>query len=439
LSTAPNVAEAHLTTILDDRPDLYSAYLLRGIAHAKLGETAAAENDFANALARAPKGEQSAGFRYATLAFRGNFRSLRDEFSLAEQDLLAAVQLKPADHVAWLYLSQTYERQPGRAAEAAEQLEKALAATDLTPPVEAGILLYRARGPTREAAAALADVRRSLHVHPYAEAWVHLAVEQLRQKPVATGDYRAVVDCCDQALAAPAYSPETYDVSRTHYLRAHALVEMNRHDEAAEALDRFLAAGGQASAEIHRLLGLIRVKHGDYPSAIHELGEALALDPGNPSTLAERGFVYLAIGALGLAQDDFERSLAKDAENASATPGGVVQAAGDAKGQRRTPSERLVAGRRRSHRLDGRADVGHAFGHLTPRPVRQRRGPEQTRYRQRSWNSWSRRGGQPDQQAAFWRGGGSGGCRLRLLNDHLRYRELAHQYAPAATAGTHED
>jgi tetratricopeptide (TPR) repeat protein len=138
LPARPDVAEAHLTTLLDERPELYSAWLLCAIAHANLGETAAAEDDFAAALERAPRGEQSAAFRYATLVIRGDFRTRRGDFAAAEQDLLEAARLKP-DAPSWLYCTDC-ERTAWACANR-QQLEQRSGRDSRS--VKSGILLYR--------------------------------------------------------------------------------------------------------------------------------------------------------------------------------------------------------------------------------------------------------------------------------------------------------
>ena len=150
VEATPQVAEAHLTTILAERPELYWAFLLRGIAQARLGDVALAEADFQQALAGVPDSSQATDFRYATLAIRGNYRAQRKEWQSAEADLMEAAALKPHAHQAPLYLAEAYESQR-RLDEAQRQLTSALAAHDLSPAVRAGILLYRATRPNRDA------------------------------------------------------------------------------------------------------------------------------------------------------------------------------------------------------------------------------------------------------------------------------------------------
>ncbi len=319
LATDPRESEVHATNILQDRPELGLAYLLRANANTALGEFELALSDFERALGHDE-------LRYSALVNRGELFTRHKRYEQAEADLLQAISLRPELHSAHLNLALTYERQ-GRAKDAAEQLERALAAKDLTPPVEAAILLYRAINPTLEPAAAFEDLHQSLKVYPYAEAYVELAETRLRQKELTNNDYDAVVEWCDYALASGAYSPKTYPITRTHYLRAHALVALARYDDAADTLDRYLAAGGRPSSEIQRLRGIIRVQHKDFPAAIGFLSEALALDEGNSETLAERGNVYLAIGALDLAAADFRSALMKDPKNAHALAGrGLIRA-----------------------------------------------------------------------------------------------------------------
>ena len=451
LPARPDVAEAHLTTLLDERPELYSAWLLRAIAHANLGETAAAEDDFAAALERAPRGEQSAAFRYATLVIRGDFRTRRGDFAAAEQDLLEAARLKPDAHLAWLYLAQTYERTPGRVPEAAQQLEQALAAQDLTPPVESGILLYRARRFAPDADAAQADIDRSIRLFPYAEAHVYLA-ENLAEKKhrgsqLTKEDFQAVVNSCDAALTSPAYSP-AYQVGRTHYLRASALVGLGRHDDAAKALDRYLAGGGKPTAEIHRLRGLIRAEHKDYPAAIRLFEDSLALDRENRSTsatLAERGNIYLARSAYGLALADFEAALARDKDNANALAGrGLVRAMQKDFDGAEDDAERAWVIDRQTPRIAWMAARTLALVHARLRSqgtfVSVQESKDMVRYRKRAVELLEQALAltPPDEQGSFWRDVVQHDVWLSQLSDQPKYRELAQKYSPAAAVPTTE-
>jgi tetratricopeptide (TPR) repeat protein len=438
LPASPREAEAHLSVVLDQRPELYLAHLLRGIAHANLHDNQAAEADFAQALARAPAQSHAADFRYAVLATRGDWRRQRGDDAAAEHDLLAAIRLKPDAHLARLHLARAYE-QAQKATDAAEQLNQALAATDLTPAIEAGILLYRVGLQTSERGSALADLERSLALHPYAEAHVELAVKRLRQRGLTSDDYEAVVEWCDYALASPAYSPETYRASRTHYLRAHALVELERYDSAAQSLDQYLAAGGRPSGEIQRLRGSIRAWHKDFPAAIHLFGESLFFEPENPATLAERGAVYLAIGAIDLAADDFRAALARDGDNASALAGrGMIRAMrGDHEGAE-DDAERAWAAGPQTPRFAWMAarTLAIVHGRLQSRGrfVSVEESKSMVRYRGRvaALLEQALERTPAVERPAYWRDAIAGDVWLSLLGDQPAIRDLKQKYAPAA-------
>jgi tetratricopeptide (TPR) repeat protein len=351
--------------------------------------------------------------------------------------------------VAWLYLSQTYERQPERAVEAAEQLDRALAANDLTPAVEAGILLYRAGRSPRDSADAMADVRRSLEIHPYAEAFIDLAAEHLRQQPVTAEDYWAVIECCDYALASPAYSPNEDKIGQTHYLRAHALAELGQYEEAAQAVDRFLAAGGPPTAEIHRLRALMRVRQTDYPNAMRFFQDSLALDRDTRSasaTLVERGNVYLAIGANDLALADFQAALKLQKDNVSALAGrGLVRAMQRNIGGAEEDAEQAWAIGPPSPRVAWLAARTLAVIHTGLRSrgsfVSVQESKDMVRYRKRAMALVEQALilTPPNEQKAFWRNAVQRDPWLSQLSDQdPKYLELQQKYGPATAAPTTE-
>jgi Tfp pilus assembly protein PilF len=435
LPTNPREAETHLSMVIDERPTLYLAYLLRGIACANLHDDQAAESDFTQALARAPA--KPADFRYSVLITRGEWRRQRQLHLEAERDLMAAIAIKPISHLAPLHLAKVYQDRR-KATEAAVQLDRALTAEDLTPAVEAAILLYRAANATRDRDAALADLYRSLDIHPYAEAFVQLANERLRRKNLTGEDYYAIAEWCDYAFASPAYSPDSYEVSRTHYLRAFALVALEDYETAAHALDFFVAAGGKPDGEIQRLRGAIRAWHKDFPKAIELLSDSLAQDPRNPDTLAERGSVYLAMGALDVAADDFRAALAADATLPNALAGrGMIRAMrGDHEGAEED-AERAWAFGPQTQRYAWMAarTLAIVHGRLQSRGsfVSVEESKDMVRYRQRAIALLEQAllRAPPEKRPSLWREAIEEDVWFPLLSDQPAFRELKRKYAPS--------
>jgi tetratricopeptide (TPR) repeat protein len=281
-------------------------------------------------------------------------------------------------------------------------------------------------------------MHRSLAIYPYADAQVFLADKRLRQSNLTSDDYDAVVEYCDYALASPAYYLAQNPLRRAHYLRAYALVELGRYEAAAETLDRYLAAGGRTSGEIERLRGSIRAKHNDFPSAIHLFGESLKLDPGNADTLAQRGSVYVAIGALDLALADFRAALAKDGKHANALAGrGLVRALrGDHEGAE-DDAERAWALGPQTQRYAWMAarTLAIVHGRLQSRGrfVSVEESKNMVRYRQRVVALLEQALLQAPQgeRPAYWRDTIEADAWLSLLRDQPAFQQLQRKYAPA--------
>jgi tetratricopeptide (TPR) repeat protein len=437
LQTNPGAAEVHLSVLLEQRPDHYWAYLLRGIAHANLNEIESAGEDFSQALALAPAREHATGFRYATLTFRGNLQTLRGNFPAAEEDLLEAIRLQPDAHVARMYLAQAYDLQK-RPQEAAQHLDKALAAGDLTPRIEAGILYFRSTR-TTAAAARRSDLERSIALFPYAEALFEQAGDLLRRSSRSTTDLENALVCCDQALAAPAYSPQTYVVGQTHYRRAVALVELGRQGDAAAAVEHYLADGGKPIAQMHRLRSMIQTMRKDFPGAILALTEALRLDPSDADLLADRGSAYLAIGAWNPALDDFQAALTTQNDNVAALAGRAVVRAvkGDDAGAE-SDAEQALAAAEPTQRITWLAARSFAlvYGRLASRGqfVSLEESKEKVRYRNRALILLQQALDltAPEQRPAFWQAAVEQDAWFGLLREHPQYGELKRKYAPTA-------
>jgi tetratricopeptide (TPR) repeat protein len=424
--TSPRESETHLTTVLHLRPDLEYAHLLRGTAYTRLGEFAEAEQDYARAIQR-PQ------LRFVGLVNRGESRLRQGQLQRAESDFLQALALLPQAVPPTLALARIYELQ-GRLDEAKDKLDQSLAASDLTPPIEAAILLYRART-ARDPAAAMTDVERSIQRHPYAEAYALRADLRLRAGPLAAPDYQAIVLDCELALKSAAYAEPTYLVSQTHYRRALALNQLGRYEEAAQSLEQYLASGGQPSAEIHRLLGLIQLERTDFPEALGELSKALALAPGDAGVLAERGSAYLAMGALRLALDDFQQALALDAQNVRALAGrGLIRAVQRNAAGAEADAELACRLGPPTQRITWLAARTYAicFAHLEARGrmVSVPEGDAKFRYRDRAVGLLDRALAltPENQRAGFWHEVIQGDSWLQLLEQHPRYRELQKQF-----------
>jgi tetratricopeptide (TPR) repeat protein len=126
---------------------------------------------------------------------------------------------------------------------------------------------------------------------------------------------------CEQALAA---RPELPAAQR---LRAEALIESRRFEEALAALDRYLSGSGRGDPAALRARGIVRSRLGHHAGALEDFGRSLEIRP-DPETHAARGWAYLAVEAWRLALPDFEEAVRLAPNGADARMGRAMARAG---------------------------------------------------------------------------------------------------------------
>jgi tetratricopeptide (TPR) repeat protein len=308
----PAVARAHLlvarmslTACISRQPALPWPYLCRAFAQGELGETGAAEADFA-AAERALRGRPDDDARYALLVSRGALRVRRGALAEAVEDLTEAARLRPQDYQAHVNLARAYQlrRQDD---EARRALDRAVA---LGPPAALAALL-RTRARLHQEAGRTADAARDLDEaarrEPDGPSSPQAADDLLaRGRLLAqTGDLAGAVAAFDAVLAA---RPDHAAALRA---RAEALQGLHRPDEALRDLNRLLegAAARQPDAPLlYRARAALRARAGDHLGAVDDYSLALAPGPDHAAA-AGRGWSYLALDAPALARADFERAL----------------------------------------------------------------------------------------------------------------------------------
>jgi tetratricopeptide (TPR) repeat protein len=95
---------------------------------------------------------------------------------------------------------------------------------------------------------------------------------------------------------------------------------MKRYDEFIKSCDVLLAIG-RPSADLYQLRGLARQNQREYPSAIADFTQAIALEPKSALFLVQRGELYLMTDAPRPAQRDFAQAIRLDSSNADAYAG----------------------------------------------------------------------------------------------------------------------
>src|SRR5205823_3293859 len=125
------------------------------------------------------------------------------------------------------------------------------------------------------------------------------------------GRDREALAACDAALAAAPDGAILPGYPDPHLLRIEVLMAMRRFDDVTRSCDAVLARG-KPSAELHALRGLARSSLRDYPGAIEDDTQSLALRPGQPQVLRQRGWAYYVSNAPELALRDFAESIRLD-------------------------------------------------------------------------------------------------------------------------------
>jgi tetratricopeptide (TPR) repeat protein len=317
-------AKEHLTGCLAMRPDVAWVPLLLALAHGRLNEFEAAEDDAQRALNLKPDDD----VLYAILVNRGALRGRQRKYQEAEGDLLRAIELKGQHYQAHANLAKVYQLQKKRG-EADRELGTAIGLAE--PLVKAGQLdapalavLHHNRAEVRweqeKFDAALKDFDQAICIAPNAD--THCERGRLlhgRQR------FEEAVKAYDAALK------QQRDFAAAYLERARALLELRRFKEAAPDLDRYLerpprGVGAKALAEVYVLRGLTHAELKNYRDAINDYTLALNLRRDS-ATFAYRGWVRVAGNDLSQALPDFDQAITLKVKNGDAYNGrGLVRA-----------------------------------------------------------------------------------------------------------------
>jgi serine/threonine protein kinase/lipoprotein NlpI len=353
--------------------------LMRGDAHGRLNEFAAAEAEFAQAL-HFLKRDGNDDARYTLFTNRGLMRIRQQRFELGFADLEESRRLKPQQYQPYLHLANGYELQarwdyaagqvgallsgvgPGGAipllvwqhqrnpsdalVRFAEQLDRAIEAAERL--VEAKKLnattlaaLYRRRAQfhweRQDRVAALRDLDRSIAVEPAGG-----DPSELAKAHVLRGRLLAENEEHDQAVAAYSTAVKlNSEFADAYRWRAMTWFRLERYEAAIDDCDQYLKRAAKPPAVVYRLRGSARARLGrqHMPATIDDFTTALAREPNDWQTHVQRGWAYIACGDGLLAERDFEKAIELNPENAEAyigrgssraKQGRIAQAAADA-------------------------------------------------------------------------------------------------------------
>jgi tetratricopeptide (TPR) repeat protein len=293
------------------RPEEPWPRLLRGHCESELGfrlrrsldvkpskeseaEYKAAVEDFDAVL----KKERDPLVRYVGLANRGVLNIRRFRYDEAVDDLRDAIEVKPQALQPYVPLSLALEGLE-KWDEALSSLNDAIRlAPELPALYERRAELYLTR---KNRPAARADFEKAIALTGDAKTERHAGnLVQVGRQLHREKKYPEAMASFDRALKlVPGYV-------LTQRFRAETLLALDRIDEAAKALDAYLAKTKVVPAEVYQARGLIHAGAGQQPAAIDMYSAALRLNPKDTKTRSHRGWTYLSIDAPRLALADFE-------------------------------------------------------------------------------------------------------------------------------------
>lgn len=338
-------AEAGLTACLSMQPEFIWLHQALGQVHTELHAYSAALADFARAeqlLSKTPdptaeysllnnRGvlwlrhaehealatEVGAALAHTPLNPWNIASSLRPLCYLqAVADFSEATRRNPQQYQAYVNLAQAY-RGLRRFDDSMAAMDQAVARqADVAALFRTRSQIHQQRGDWTRATAdlsqaiALADPARD---HPQDVAQDFAQRGRLRQQHFQ--DFAGAVADLERSLELhPAYLAG-------HYLRAGALLKLQRFKEASEALDQYLREErGVISPEVYRLRGRIRAFLRDLPGAVADFSRVLDIGP-DVDAFVSRGWLFHISEAPRLALDDFEKALQADGRNAEAYAG----------------------------------------------------------------------------------------------------------------------
>ncbi|MFI5454652.1 MAG: protein kinase [Isosphaerales bacterium] len=320
----PVQAKASLNTCLEHEPEFAWLYILRGFASSLIPapsrqeaqlrfENAEADYDRARQLLeRTPNDE----LRYILLVNRGLLRFQHDMLDQAATDLQAAIRLNDRSSQAYAALAEVYRKQ-GKPDEAVGQFGRAIERRPDWAPLYRGradVHLARKEPAPVQRAQALGDLDQAIRLEKPENPV--LARDHTNRGRLLALDHRDA----DALMAWDAALKVVRDYPDAHRLRLDLLLKLKRHDDVIRSCDALIARG-KATPAIYELRGLARSELKDFPGAIEDVTNAMALRPNRAALLSRRGWLYIVSDAPRLALHDFEAAIRLDPSGGDAYNG----------------------------------------------------------------------------------------------------------------------
>jgi eukaryotic-like serine/threonine-protein kinase len=254
--------------------------------------------------------------RYALYVNRGLLGLERRDFGNAVADLQTAIRLDDRRLEAYAALAAVYQKQD-KPDDAVEQYSRALVLHPESAPLyrdRAQVVLGRKDLTQLQRARALRDLGQAIRLenpdNPV------LAQDHTNRGRLLALDHRDA----DALAAGDAAINVVRDYEEAHRLRINSLYKLKRHDDVIRSCDALIARG-KATPAIYELRGLARSERKDFPGAIEDVTNAMALRPDRAALLTLRGRLYIVSDAPKLALHDFEAALRLDPTNSDSFNG----------------------------------------------------------------------------------------------------------------------
>jgi serine/threonine protein kinase/Tfp pilus assembly protein PilF len=373
----PTIAKLFLTECIERERDYPWLYVWRGFASYQLAAIAdeqlrhqppsrakdvrdearhqfeAALADYAHAermLDQKPDNE----LRWVLLVNRGALYVGHEEWDKASGDFQAATQANDRRPEAFVGLARVYERQH-KPNEAFVQFSRAIAVKPDSASLYRGraeVNLGRVELTPQDRKQALADLDQAIRLEDPDN--LIRALDHTRRALLLRQDHRdgEALAACESALQV---RPDYRDA---HHLRIQVLLDLKRYDDVIRSCDALLAKD-KTSAALYELRGLARTGLKDFPGAIEDDTQAIALEPARALLFVRRGDLHLVSDAPKLALHDFDEAARLDPGDADALSG--RGAARVRLGQHREAvadaEKALAIGKLTAHRLFGAARI----------------------------------------------------------------------------------
>jgi tetratricopeptide (TPR) repeat protein len=324
-SRQPIEAKGAFTACLQREPQLPFLWILRGFATTQVAmlsrdlaekpstpaqaeahranaerQFEAAEEDYRQAadLLKTRPGDE---LQYVLLVNRGLLHLQRARMDAAATDLKEAIRINPGQYNAREVLGQVYLQQ-NKPDEAIAQFDEAIRLKPNWAPLYRGRAdIDLSRGVLTEARlqSALADLERAIELESPTNpvrARDHTGRGVLLQRAGRDAEALASYE------AALQIAPDFPEAQRR---RLGLLLKQGRYEDVIQSCD-LMTAPRLPAAELLELRGLARARTKDYPGAVADYTQALAVQPDRHDVLEHRGWAYVVTDAPRLALRDFD-------------------------------------------------------------------------------------------------------------------------------------